>query len=160
MYEVRKIRHLKEKVRVTTSEFPFVWIPILVLIQTVYNCGFWINTFPNCSENFWFSPHEIVTELSTDYERDCKVNVGSYVEASTETIMTNDNTEPASSCVAVGPVGNRQGSVKCFDIETGKILHRRTVTQLPWPLDNRLVKKIEEWGKKGAAAIKRGCITF
>ena len=39
-------------------------------------------------------------------------------------------------------------------------MHRRTVTQLPWLLDNRLVKKIEEWGKKGAAAIKRGCIEF
>ena len=34
------------------------------------------------------------------------------------------------------------------------------MTQLPWPLDNRLVKKVEEWGKKGASAIKRGCIDF
>ena len=39
-------------------------------------------------------------------------------------------------------------------------MHRRTVTQLPWPLDNRLVKKVEEWGKKGASAINRGCIDF
>ena len=55
----RKIRHLKEKVRATTSEFPFVWIPILVLIQTVYSCAFWINAFPNRSENFGFSPREL-----------------------------------------------------------------------------------------------------
>ena len=34
------------------------------------------------------------------------------------------------------------------------------MTQLPWPLDNQLVRKIEEWGKKGAKAIKRGCIDF
>ena len=70
----------------------------------------------------------------------------------------NDNTERTRSCVALGPVGNRQGSVKCFDIKPGKILYRRTVTQLPWPLDNRLVKKVEKWGEKGANAIKRGCI--
>ena len=62
--------------------------------------------------------------------------------------------------MALGPVGNRQDSVKCWDIETGKVLHRRTVTQLPWPLDNKLIKKIEQWGKKGARAIKRGCIDF
>ena len=62
--------------------------------------------------------------------------------------------------MTLGPVGNRQGSVKCWDIESGKVLHRRTVTQLPWPLDNKLVRKIEEWGKKGASAIKRGCIDF
>ena len=36
----RKIRHLKEKTRATTSEFLFVWIPILVLIKTVYSCAF------------------------------------------------------------------------------------------------------------------------
>ena len=39
-------------------------------------------------------------------------------------------------------------------------MHRRTVTQLPWPLDNQLVRKVEEWGKKGASVIKRGCIDF
>ena len=67
--------------------------------------------------------------------------------------MTNKKPERTRSCVALGPVGNRQGLVKCFDIESGNILHRRTVTQLPLLLDNRLVKKVEEWGKKGASAI-------
>ena len=76
-----KIRYLKEKIRATTSEFSFVWIPILVLIQTVYSCAFRINEFQTRSENFEFSPREIVTGLSTDYERDCKVEVGSHVEA-------------------------------------------------------------------------------
>ena len=49
----RAIRHLKEKVRDTNSELPFVRIPILVLIQTVYSCAFWIDAFPNRSEDFW-----------------------------------------------------------------------------------------------------------
>ena len=101
-----------------------------------------------------------MTRLSTDYERDCKVDTGSYVEASTVATMTNDDTERTRSCVAFGPVGNRQGSVKCFDIDSGNILHHRTVTQFPWPLDNGLVKNVEELGKKGASAIKKGCIDF
>ena len=71
------IRHLKEKIRATTSEFPFEWTPILVFTQTVYSCTFWINASPNCSENFGFSPREIVTGLSTDYDRDYKVDIGS-----------------------------------------------------------------------------------
>ena len=156
----RTIQSVKEKTWATTSEFPFMYIPILVLIHTVYGSPFWINGFPLRSKNFGFSPREIVTGLSTDYKRDCKCDPGSYVEASTDAIVTNDNTERTRSCVAVGPVGNRQGSVKCFDIETGKILHRRTVTQIPWPLDNILVRKVEAWGKKGARAIKRGRIEF
>ena len=39
-YVERKIRHLKEKTRAVTSEFPFKWIPSLVMIQTVYSCAF------------------------------------------------------------------------------------------------------------------------
>ena len=102
-----------------------------------------------------------MTGLSTDYECDCKVDIGSYVETSTDTTVTNNNTARTRSCVALAPIGSRQGSVKCFDIESGKVFHRRTVIQLlPWPLDNRLAKKTEEWGKKGASAIKRGCIDF
>ena len=86
--------------------------------------------------------------------------MGSYVEASTDAIVTNDNTERTRSCVALGPVGNRQGSVKCFDIETGRLLHRRTVTQVPWPLDNHLLQKVESWGKRSVRAIKRNRIDF
>ena len=47
----QKIRHVKERVRSTTSEFPFQWIPILILVHIVYFCVFWINAFPNWSEN-------------------------------------------------------------------------------------------------------------
>ena len=101
-----------------------------------------------------------MTGLSTGYECGCKVDIGSYLEAGIDATVTNDNTERTRSCVALGPVGNRQGSVKCFDVKSGKILHRRTVTQLPWPLDKHLVKKVEAWGKKGARATKKGCIEF
>ena len=159
----RAIRHLKEKVRATTSEFPFMWILILVLIQTVYICAFWINAFLNRSENFGFSPREIVTGLSTDYKRDCKVDIGSYVEASADATVTNDNTERTRSCIALGPVGNRQGSVKSrLNVLTSsrEKLHRRTVTQLPWPLDNRLVKKLKNGTKKGLVQLKRAALIF
>ena len=61
----RKIRHIKEKVRATTCQFPFVWIPILVLIHTVYGCVFWLNAFPNRSENYWFSVGGGLKDLDT-----------------------------------------------------------------------------------------------
>ena len=43
----RKIWHVKERVRATTSEYPFQWIPIMILVHTVYFCVFWLNAFPN-----------------------------------------------------------------------------------------------------------------
>ena len=77
-----------------------------------------------------------------------------------DAIVTNDNSERTTSCVALGPAGNRQGSVKCFSIETGRILYRRTVKAVPWPEDGKLIRKVEEWGKRAVRAIKRGCIKF
>ena len=47
--------------------------------------------FPIRLENFGFSLREIVTGLSTDYARDCKVDVESYVETSTDATVTNGN---------------------------------------------------------------------
>ena len=45
----------------------------------------------------------MVTGLSTDYKRDCKVDIDGYVEESTDAVVTNDNTERARKCVDIGP---------------------------------------------------------
>ena len=65
-----------------------------------------------------------------------------------------------TSCVALGPSGNWQGSVKCFDIETGKLLYCCIMTQILWSKDDHLIQKVESWEKRGLRAIKRGCIKF
>ena len=98
-----------------------------------------VNSFPVRSENFGFSPREMVTGLSTDYKRDCKVDIDGYVEESTVAVVTNDNIERTRKCVDIGLVGNRQDPRKYFDIETDKILHPRTVTQLHWTRGNILI---------------------
>ena len=52
----RKIRHVKEKTRATTSKFLFKLIPMLVLIHTVYGVAFWLNAFAKHASNMGFSP--------------------------------------------------------------------------------------------------------
>ena len=48
------------------------------------------------------------------------------------------------ACISIGPSGNWQGSQVCFDLETGKVVFRRTITRLPIPtsiiqiINNRL----------------------
>ena len=53
---------------------------------------------------------------------------------------------------------NRQGLLNCFDLETGKVVVQRSARQLFWP--DILLKKAEEWGKKGNSTIMRGQIKF
>ena len=42
------------------------------------------------------------------------------------------------SCIALGLSGNCQGNVNCFDLETGKVVVRRTINHIPWP--ERMIK--------------------
>ena len=63
----------------------------------------------------------------------------SYVEASVDAIVTNDNSERTTSCVALGPAGNRQGLVKCFDIETGKYPNRKPACTVPNAKNNTIL---------------------
>ena len=84
----------------------------MVLIYTVYNCMMWLNAFPIRSGIAGgFSPRELVTGRTVNFGKDCNYDVGAYVEASTDAIITNTNDDRAHSCIALGPSGNRQGSI-------------------------------------------------
>ena len=86
------------------------------------------------------------------------VDVGAYVEASTDTIITIGNIDRTHACISLVPSGNRQGSVNCFDLDTDQVVVRRTVKQIIWPY--RLLRKANAWSKKGKNAILKGQINF
>ena len=72
--------------------------------------------------------------------------------------ITNGQEARTHSCISLGPSGNIQSSLKCFDFETGKAVIRRRVVQLPFP--NRIRKKANAWGKKTKAQITKDSIQF
>ena len=103
----RRIRTIKERVRATTSKFPFNPVPFLVLIQTVYTIVLWMNAIrPISGKEKGLSPRELVVGRGVDYHKDCRANLGGYVEASADKVVTNDNTPCAHTCIALGPSGN------------------------------------------------------
>ena len=99
-----------------------------------------------------------MTGTTVDFIRDCNVDFGAYVEVSTDVIITNKNNEQTHSCIALGTSGNRQGSINCFDLKTGRVVVQRTVRQIPWT--DRLLIVANQWVKKGKAAIMQGIIKF
>ena len=115
---------------------------------------FWLSAFSNMSEKQWFSPRKIFTGLTVDYKRDCKAVVGTYVEASIDTNITNENMERLQGCVYLIPSGNHQGSIKCFVIDTDAVVVRRISYMFPYP--DATLKKVENWCKRGKCAIFRG----
>jgi hypothetical protein len=93
-----------------------------------------------------FSPRKIVTQLKIDFAKHCRVSFGAYVEASEDADITNTMRPRTHPCLALGPSDNLQGSVNCFDLETGMVVKRRTVTELPMPDD--IINKVDTWVKK------------
>ena len=73
-------------------------------------------------------------------------------------IITNGNNDVTHACIALGPSGNRQGPIKCSNLDTGRIVVCSTVKHMIWT--ERLLRKANEWGKKDNKAILKGQIKF
>ena len=92
-----------------------------------------------------YSPREIVTQRKFDFERDCKVQFGVYVQASDDAIITNTMKLRTHGCVALGTIGKWQGSTMCFDLDTRKVVTRRVIEEIPYP--DCITKRVNEWSK-------------
>ena len=116
------------------------------MFQLVYNVTLSIDAVRDAlgvSERY--SPRKIATQPKFDFERDCKVQFGTYVQASNDAIVTNTTKLRTHGCVALGTSGNWQGSTICFDLDTGKVVTRRVVEELPYP--DHVIKRVKERGK-------------
>ena len=85
-------------------------------------------------------------------------DVGAYVEASEDAMITNSNRDRTHPCIYLGPSGNLQGSHHCFDLNTGSVVVRRSAEQIPYP--DRILKMANAWGKKGKTQIMRHKLEF
>eukprot|EP00956_Cyclotella_meneghiniana_P033182 scaffold94212_cov46-Cyclotella_meneghiniana.AAC.1 len=54
-----------------------------------------------------------------------------------------DRTQP---CIVLGPTGNIQGGVFCYNLTTKRVVERRTVTPLPMP--DRVIKRVIKLGER------------
>jgi hypothetical protein len=131
----RFIRTLKDRTRSTTSELPFQeCMPDMMIVRLLYFVVMWINGMPvDSGASTIYSPREIVTGLKLDFNKHCKYLWGSYVEASEDADITNTLRSRTFPCIVLGPTGNSQGSVWCFNLQTKQVIKRRTVKPLPMP---------------------------
>ena len=79
-----------------------------------------------------FAPRDIVTGRRLNFKH-LQAEFGEYIEASVDEQVTNDTKGRTHAFISLGPSGNLQGSQLCFDLETGKVVFRLTITRLPIP---------------------------
>ena len=58
-------------------------------------------------------------------------------------MVTNGQNTRTHGYTALGNSGNRQGSLKCFDLKSGKVVTRRIFKVIPIP--DRVVKLVNYW---------------
>ena len=127
------------------SDLPFAKLPRQVVIHLVYFAVLWLNSLPAAAGvSKKYSPCEIVLGCELDFNKHCKATFGSYVEAHKDPTITNTMRSCTFPAIFLGPTGNRQGTHKVFDINTGVVKKTRIVTPLPMP--DRVIAVVEDWG--------------
>jgi len=150
----RCIRTIKERCRSIISELPYKHcMPDVFIVFLLRFVVLWLNAFPSDSGvSSEFSPREIVTGLRLDFKKHCRARFGSYVEASQDPDVTNTMNDRTAPCIVLGPTGNVQGSINCYNLMTKKVVTRRTITCLPMP--DRVVKRVVALGQ----CCKQQCV--
>ena len=64
----------------------------------------------------FFSPQTIMTNKAIDYDKECTIEFGTYVQASNESNPTNDNTAQMIDGIYLRPAQNNQGSYEFMDL--------------------------------------------
>jgi len=103
----RYIRTVKERVRRTAVTLPFERYPPQLIIEMVYNCVFWLNSFPHKdSIHPTLSPRTIMTGQKITYDKHCKVEI-QHIRKIHE--KHNNSLEPRTSgAISLRPSGNEQ----------------------------------------------------
>ena len=121
------------------------YLPKQIMMHLVYFIALWLNAFPrkqNLSLNLL--PRGIVTQRSISLDGKCNVIFGSYVQTTTDMLVTDNHKPRTHGYIAIRPSGNWQGSLKYFNLETRKVVIRRIATVIPMP--DRVVKRLNAWG--------------
>jgi hypothetical protein len=155
----RFIHTIKERSRALVSDLAYTPLPCQVVIHLVYFAVLWLNSLPAAAGvSNKYSPREIVLCRKIDFKKHCEATFSSYVKAHDDPTITNTMCPRTFPGIFLGPTGNRQGTHKVFDINTGVVKKTRTITPLPMP--DRVITVIKDWGQHHQKEDKASTLEF
>ena len=66
-----------------------------------------------------------------DYNKECLIPFGAYVQANNEPTFTNSNAPHTLDAIYLRPTQNLQGGHELMDLNSGKLITRSRVTDIP-----------------------------
>jgi hypothetical protein len=133
----RKIQTVKERIRGIITMLPFQKIPMMMVTHAVTFSTMWLNYFPpKGGVSPTLSPQTIVTGLTPNAEKHCRLPFGAYAQVHVEVSPSNDVIVSRTvGGISLGPTRNIQGIYKFMSLLTGKLIKARSFTPLPMPED-------------------------
>jgi hypothetical protein len=105
-----------------------------------------------------YSLQEIVFGHELDLKKHYETTFGSCVKAYDNPTVTNTMCPRTFPRIFRGPTGNRRGTHKVFDINTGVVEKSQTITPLPMP--DRVISVVEDWGRQHFKENKSKILIF
>ena len=90
------------------------------------------------------SPRTLLTGLTMNYNRHCRLEFGEYLQTHEE--HDNSLNPRTIGALALRPTGNVQGGYFFFSLTTGKVINRMRWTQLPMPKE--VVERVERMARQ------------
>jgi hypothetical protein len=140
------IQTLKEQTRGLLATLPCLHVPKRMKIEFVYFFVLWLNAFPvKTGISVVYLPRELIVRWRLDYKKHCRVLPGTYCEVHDEPTPANTIAWQTHERIALGPMGNLQGSIKFYCLTTGRVLKRCSFTPMLMP--DRVIKWVDAIGK-------------
>eukprot|EP00978_Attheya_sp_CCMP212_P000843 scaffold1766_cov39-Attheya_sp.AAC.3 len=138
----RNNRTIKERIRAAYQRLPYKAIPRIMIRYLAMNQVSQLNLFPvKGGISKYYSPRMILQQSNLDYNKDCTVPFGAYVQANHETVKSNSNVTRALDAIYMRPAHNQQGGHELMDLNSGKLITRNIVHEIP--VTDVVIKAVE-----------------
>jgi hypothetical protein len=128
----RNNRTIKERVRAAYHRLPYKALPRQLIRYLVQTQASQLNLFPaKGGISPYYSPRTILGLATLDSVKHCTVPFGAYVQANHETNQTNSNASRTIDAIYLRPVNSMQGGHELYDLNSGRVITRARVTQIP-----------------------------
>ena len=145
----RSNRVIKERARAIWNTMPFKTIPLLMLVELIYNVTYWLNVFPPSRGILGAtSPRTAMTGYEINYHDHCQLEFGEYAQTHEE--GDNSMSPRTLGAIALRPTGNIQGGHYFLNLSTGRRITRWVWTRLPMP--QSIIDRVNWLGQQSDAS--------
>ena len=128
-----RIKTIKEKLRTLINRLPFE-LPEALMSDAVTYVVKRLNCETHGASPGYRCPRVALTGTKIDFKREYCAGFGDYVEARDPAAKSNSVDSPrTNSCIALWPVGNREGSWSLYTLGTGQHVVRSQFRVIPTP---------------------------